>query len=1054
MKKTANLKNVLRLFNKRVMMPASIMLLSFLLISASTFAQNITVKGKVTKDDGQPVAGASVVVKGTTTGTTCNEAGEFTISAPQNGTLVFSAIDFAEREVKINNQATVNVTLSAVDKSLSEVIVTGYGITQRRKDITGSTVSVNEKTLDEVPAINIAMALQGRAAGVDIARTGVRPGSGAQIRIRGNRSLTGSNDPLLVVDGFPYGGSINDLNVDDIANIDILKDASATAIYGSQGSNGVIIITTKKGRVGKPVVSYNVSLGWSEVMEEFPMFSGEEFYAFKSEARYGASSATAPAQFTQAELDGKAAGTNTDWQSTLYRKGFVQTHDLNLTGGNDQTTYGLGLSFLSQEGVIPLVDFSRFSLRATIEQKIGKRVKIGLNTMNTVSYINGDGVNPMFNTLSLSPLVNIYNPDGSVNIQPMVGHQDVGVRLNPLTLTNEDAVLDRRRRMRTYNTFYGEVQIINGLKYRFNAMADLRQDNYDNYRAANTILTGVSSTPYLSNTASVSDGEAWNYDIYHQLTYDKKIAEKHRINLTGLFEVQEGESTNTSFSGTGIPADYVQNTNAAQYASTITAPAGGNNYSRSGLISYMARLNYTFNEKYNLTATYRRDASSRLSEGNKWTDYPALAASWNASEESFLKGVSWISNLRVRVGWGKSANQAVAPYATLGNLASNNYNFGGTTVTGFYVSVLPNPNLKWETTTTTNVGLDFGFFKNRLTGSIDVYKAETENILVRKSLPLSNGADAIVTNAASTKGHGVEVILTGVPIDTKSGFRWVIDANWSMNREEITALEEPGKTQDIGNGWFVGQPLTVIYDFKKIGIWQEKDAALIATYGAPQAVGRIRVEDRNNDNKIDANDMQVVGTFQPKWIAGLTNRFTYKSFDLSVVAFARWGATAVATYFQSNNGGAGGYAFFGQARGNQWKVDYWTKTNPTNAFPHPEGQALNDNYASTLGYYDATFIKIRSINLGYQIPAKFLTKAGISSCRVFATVTNPFIVYSPMVRDGLAVDPEGTGTGNTGNPGVLTPQGGSAAAAPGRAITLHITTPPTREFLFGLNLKF
>jgi len=1054
MKKSAILKNALQRLNKRLIMMATVMASSFLLISATTFAQNITVKGKVTKDDGQPVAGASVTVKGTGNGTATNDAGEFTISAPQNGTLVFSAVDFAEREVKINNQATLNVTLTAVDKSLSEVIVTGYGITQRKKDITGSVVSVNEKTLDEVPAINIAMALQGRAAGVDIARTGVRPGSGAQIRIRGNRSLTGSNDPLLVVDGFPYAGSINDLNVDDIANIDILKDASATAIYGSQGSNGVIIITTKKGRVGKPVVGYNVSLGWSEVMEEFPMFSGEEFYAFKSEARYGAPNGTAPAVFTQAELDGKAAGTNTDWQSTLYRKGFVQSHDLNLSGGTDQTQYGLGISYLNQEGVIPLVNFERFALRATIEQKIGKRVKIGLNTMNTVSYTNGDGVNPMFNTLSLSPLVNIYNPDGSINLQPMVGHQDVGVRLNPLTLTNEDAVFDRRRRLRTYNTFYGEVQIINGLKYRFNAMVDFRQENYGQYRAANTILTGVSNTPYLSNTASVSDGEAWNYNMYHQLMYDKKIAEKHRISVTGMFEVQEAESRNTQFSGTGIPADYVQNTNAAQYASVITAGVNGNNYSRSGLISYMARANYTFNEKYNITATFRRDASSRLSEGNKWTNYPAFAASWNASEEGFLKGVSWISNLRLRAGWGKSANQAVAPYATLGNLASNNYNFGGTTVTGFYVSVLPNPELKWETTTTTNFGVDFGFFKNRLTGSIDIYKAETENILVRKSLPLSNGADAIITNAASTKGHGVEVVLTGVAVDTKSGFKWVLDANWSFNREEITALEEPGKTQDIGNGWFVGQPLTVIYDFKKIGIWQTKDAALIAQYGAPQAVGRIRVEDRNNDMKIDANDMQVVGTFQPKWVAGLTNRFTYKSFDLSVVAFARWGATAVATYFQSNNGGTGGYAFFGQARGNQWKVDYWTANNPTNAFPHPEGQALNDNYASTLGYYDATFIKVRSINLGYQIPAKFLSKAGISSCRIFATVTNPFIVYSPMVRDGLAVDPEGTGTGNTGNPAVLTPQGASSNAAPGRAITLHITTPPTREFLFGLNVKF
>jgi len=421
MKKTAILKNSL-LLNKRFLMVATLSLFSMLLLSANTFAQNITVRGKVLKEDGQPVARASVAVKGSGTGVASNDLGEFQISAPANATLVISALDFATQEINVNNQTDITVRLISTEKTLGEVIVTGYGITQRKKDITGSVVSVNEKTLDEVPAINIAMALQGRAAGVDIARTGVRPGSGAQIRIRGNRSLTGSNDPLLVVDGFPYFGSFNDLNVDDIANVDILKDASATAIYGSQGSNGVIIITTKKGRVGKPVVGYNVSLGWSEIMEEFPMFNASEFYAFKSEARYGAPNATAPAVFTPAELAGQAAGTNTNWQSTLYKKGFVQNHDLNLSGGTDQTQYGLGLSYLSQEGIIPLVDFSRFSLRATIDQKIGKRVRIGLNTMNTLSYTNGDGVNPMFNTLSLSPLVSVYNPDGTVNIQPMVGH--------------------------------------------------------------------------------------------------------------------------------------------------------------------------------------------------------------------------------------------------------------------------------------------------------------------------------------------------------------------------------------------------------------------------------------------------------------------------------------------------------------------------------------------------------------------------------------------------------------------------------------------------------
>ncbi len=1041
MKKSAILKNSL-LLNKRFLMVATLSLLSILLLATNTFAQNITVRGKVLNDDGQPVARASVTVKGTGNGTASNDNGEFEISAPANGTLIISAVDYTTKEVNVNNQTSLNISLLSIEKTLGEVIVTGYG-TQRKKDITGSVVSVGEKILDEVPAINLTMALQGRAAGVDIARTGVRPGSSGQIRIRGNRSLTAGNDPLLVVDGFPYFGSINDLNVDDIASLDILKDASATAIYGSRGSNGVIIITTKRGKTGKPVISYNTSLGWSQIIDVFPVFNGEEYYAFKAESRYGGSGG-GPTVFTQGELDGKTAGTSTDWQTLLYKKGFVQTHDLSLSGGTDITQYGMGISYLNQEGVIPLVGFERFSIRATLDQKIGKRIKVGLNTMNTLSYTDGDGVNPMYNTLALSPLLSPYNADGSVNVQPLVGHQDVGFRLNPLTLTNKDAVYDRRRRMRTYNTLYGEIQIIDGLKYRLNVQLDIRQDNYGTYRGANTVLTGSSSTPFLSNTASTSDGEAWNYNVFHQLTYEKTIAQKHRINATAVYEVQEQESRNTNFSGTGIPANYVQNTNPAQFASVIT---GSGSYSRSGLISYMARANYSYDSRYNLTATFRRDGSSILSPGNKWTNYPALAASWNASEESFLENVTWLSNLKLRIGWGRSAQQGLAPYSTLGNLATNNYNFGNTTTTGYYVSVLPNPKLRWEETTATNFGLDFGLFRNRITGSIDVYKADTKDILVRKSLPLSNGADAIFTNAASTTSRGVEIVLSSINIDTKSGFRWSTDINWSVNREKITALEEPGKIQDVGNGWFVGQPLNVIYDYKKIGIWQTKDAADIALFGAPQAVGRIRVEDLNKDNRITAADLQVIGSAQPKWIAGMTHRFNYKNFDLSVVAFARWGGTAIATYLQSNNGGAGGYGFLMQARVNQWKVDYWTPTNPTNNFPHPEGQILNDNYTSTLGYYDASFIRVRSINFGYTLPIKLLSKAGISSARIFASVTNPFIIYSPMVRDGYAIDPEGTGTG-----GALAPQGASTAA-PARAITMSINTPPTQEFIFGINIK-
>jgi TonB-linked SusC/RagA family outer membrane protein len=540
--------------------------LAGLIFSLTASAQNITVKGRITNETGQAVPSASVTVKGTTTGTTTNAEGNFEISAPSNATLIVSSVGYAAKEISVGGQTTLNVRLGTSSTDLEQVVVVGYG-TQRRKDITGSIVSVTEKALDEVPANNLTMALQGRAAGVDIARTGVRPSAAGQIRIRGNRSLSASNDPLIILDGFVYQGNINDLNVDDVANIDILKDASATAIYGSRGSNGVIIITTKRGRVGKPVISYNGSVGMTEITQQFPLFNADEYYAFKSEARYGAANTTAPAVFTPAELAGKAAGTNTNWQDYLYRKGFATSHDLSLSGGTEQTQYGMGLSYLDQQGVIPLVEFQRYGLRLTIDQKIGKRIKIGLSTLNSLSYTYGDGVNPTYNTGALSPLVSPYNPDGSINVQPMVGHQDVGARLNPLTLTRKDAVLDRRRRIRTFNTLYAELQIMEGLKYRFNLAADFRQDNNGQYFAANTILSGASGTPFASNTATISNGEAWTYDMYHQLIYEKTIAGRHRLGVTALYEVQQDQLTNTQFTGTGIPADYVQNTNFSNLVS-------------------------------------------------------------------------------------------------------------------------------------------------------------------------------------------------------------------------------------------------------------------------------------------------------------------------------------------------------------------------------------------------------------------------------------------------------------------------------------------------------
>jgi TonB-linked SusC/RagA family outer membrane protein len=1019
-----------------------LLLLGFTLFTSYLFAQQKSVSGTITGPDLKPLAGASVRVKGTKTGVTTMNDGSFSITVPAvSKVLVISSVGSVEQEIDITNKSTIAVVLQTQVATLNDVVVVGYG-TQRKTDVTGSIVSVSEKALREVPVANLAQALTGRAAGVDISRSSTRPGESGQIRIRGERSLTGSNDPLLVLDGIPFGGSINDLNPDDIANVEILKDASATAIYGSRGSSGVILITTKKGtRSGKPVVSVNSYYGISQITREYPMMNGKEFTQYRTDANYSAGN-------TADEQVGIANGTSTDWQKLVYQKGHITDNQVSLAGGNDQTQYGLGLGYYQEQGIFNFISLDRFNLRATIDQKIGKRIKIGLNTLNSLTYNNGQDLNPMLNVLRMAPMESPYLPDGTFNYIPGFGSQDGN--LNPLLLNNsKDIMKNNQRRLRTFNSLYGEVEIIKGLKFRANVGLDFSQQYTGSFNGAGSYFSGgyldqQGTLNPLVNNANVTNGEAWSYLLENLLTYEKTIKEKHRFSFTGLFSSQESQNFSSSFNATALPANYIQDYNFLQ-AGTVTVNPNNNGFVKQGLLSFMGRLNYAYDNRFLMTATVRRDGSSVLSPGNQWFTYPALALGWNVFNEKFMSDINVVSNLKLRAGWGTTSNQGIAPYSTLGGLSTNSYNYGGANVTGYFVNALPNANLKWESTTNTNVGIDFGFFKNRITGSFDFYTQQTKDILVNKSLPISNGASSYVTNAAKTKGHGIELSLSTINVETKNGFGWSTDFNFSINRNEIIQLADPTLKQDVGNGWFVGQPLSVIYDFKKIGIWQTSEAAKATSYNSQP--GRIKIEDVNNDGKIDASDRMILGNFQPDWVAGMTNRFNYKNFDLSFVMFAKWGGTIVNGLFQSTSGG-GPFGFFGQGRTNVLKYDYWTPTNPTNAFPQPDGKNNNADYYSTLGYMDGTFIKMRSINLGYMLPGKLNDKLGIQSLRIYLTAQNPFILYSPIVRDGYAIDPEGTGFGN-----VTGSQGGNSAV-PGRAITINVQTPPTRAWILGVNLKF
>lgn len=1031
--------------------------LLMVLAAQPLFAQtSIRVKGRVTGEGGTGVPNATVTVKGTSNSTVSDGNGNFEIDAPSSGTLVISSAGYETAEFAINGQTTINTALRLSE--LEQVVVVGYG-TSRKRDVTGAVASVKGDVLREVPAPNLIAQLKGRTAGVDIVSNSSTPGGGGQIRIRGNRSLAknqseadGLDNPLLVLDGIPYGGSINDINPDDIESLEILKDASATAIYGSRGAGGVILLTTKRGRTGKSILGYDAYHGFTNVMDKLRVFTGPELAQFKADAAIYNRTAPGSSSYplTPAEQDALARGVSTDWQDLIYKTGMITSHQLSVSGGADKTQFGLGAGYFNEKGVIPNQNFERYSLRATIDHRIGNRIKIGLNTINTLSYTNTPGGGGVPGGLvRMTPLADPYNADGSVNLFPQPGHIDAAA-VSPLTLLSRaDAILAKNRRIRTFNSLYAEVNIFDALKYRLNIGLDFRQDYGGSYNGPGTYTN--SNTNQAASNATVSNGEAWTYTIENLLMYEKTIKDKHRIGFTGLFSVQKDHNMSTGFTVQGVPADYIKEANFGLASGTINATTN-NNFFERGLVSYMARVNYSFDDRYLLTATVRTDGASTLSPGNQYYTYPAFSLGWNVMNENFMSNVSFISNLKIRGGWGKTSNQGVPPYATLGLLTANAYNFGAAAAgyqSGYLVTTLANNALKWQSTSQWNVGMDFGLFNNRVTGSIDVYEQKTKDILLDFNLPQSNGASTTRKNLGRTQGNGLEINLSSTNIQTASGFTWSTDLNFFFNREKIVQLQTPNVKQDIANGWFVGEPLTVIYDVRKIGIWQLEDSLAAAAQNPRQYPGQIRVEDLNKDNTINADDRQVIGNFQPDWEGGITNRFAFKGFDLSVVIFARMGMKVLVPYLTAD-GGAQGFPFFMQGRANQLKVNYWTRTNPTNDFPAPDAGNDRPYFLATMGYQDGSFIKCRSINLGYNVPSKVLSRAHVGSLRLYVNVTNPFIIYSPLVKDGLVVDPEGNGYG-----GAVTTQGFTGSvAAQGRQISVNANVPPVRQFIVGLNLKF
>jgi len=1016
------------------------------------------IRGTIKNDSGQTVAQATILVKGGKGGVQSNDQGEFEISANPKAVLVISSIGYGTQEIAVGGRTTLTVVLTRNSSALNEVVVVGYG-TQKKRDVTGSIVSVSAKTLNEVPAANIGIGLQGRAAGLEIQRVGTTPGAAPVIRIRGERSILGSNDPLLVLDGIPYeGGTLNDINPQDVASIEVLKDASATAIYGSRGANGVLLVSTKKGKAGSARINFTDYAGINSITKKYPVFNAQEYTAMRVAANAATNAGYLNDVFEAANL---AKGVNTNWQDLMYQKGLTTDNGLTVSGGSaDGSYYSLGGGYYKETAVLPGQSLERYSLRATIDNKIGKHAKLGINTMSNYSLLNGSQfVNggTMFPIVAASPL---YTPDsgGIVVLSPFGNTTDKTGNYNPVLLKhNNNNWVDLVKRFRTFNTIYGEYQFLPELKYRVNVGLSYRREEDDQFKGADTKLNPSFFRPSQGNTASVNNIEEYGYTVENVLTYNNEFSGGHHLTFTGLYSVEQDRTHNTSVSKDSINADFIQfySLGLSNPSANTKAVLGGSEVTW-GLLSYMGRVNYSFLERYLLTLTYRIDGSSRLAPGHKYHEYPALSAGWLVSDEKFMQNVHFINNLKLRVGYGETSNQSINPYSSLGNVtlynglttngaigSTTSYNYGpATVVTGYNLQTLPNSNLDWEYTRTTNIGLDYAVLANRISGSVDYYNAHTRNVLFGLSLPITSGVSGQYTsNIGEMSNKGFEFSLSTVNITGgHSGFTWTTDLNIFWNRNKLEKLYN-GFTQNIANQLFVGHPLSAIYDYKKVGIWQTAEAAKAASYGVQP--GYIKFADLNGDGKIDpTNDREVIGSGQANYQGGITNRFAYKGFDLSFVVYARMGGLLVSQVYQPY----GDYVAILNGIRNNVKVDYWTPTNPTNKFPSPAGMLSSGAIGlSTLAYYDASFIKMRSINLGYSFNTRILNSVKAQFIRIYLTAQNPFVLYSPYMKAG-GVDPEATGFGNTGvqDPGNLSK----------RALTIGLTAPPTRAFLFGVNVGF
>lgn len=983
-------------------------LMMMLLTAGLAYGQNRSITGTVVDSRNEPLIGVNVTVKNASAvGSITDMDGRYSLTLPNaNAVLVFSYIGYTTQEVATDGQSVINVTLKEDAQALDEVIVVGYGVVKKR-DVVGSIASVKQEDITALPTGNVLESMQGKVAGLDMTRSSGAVGSPLSFTVRGNRSLTASNAPLIMVDGIAYGSDLA-INPNDVESIEVLKDASTTAIYGSRGANGVILITTKKGKEGKAKVDFNAYFGPSLVTNLPSPNNTEEYVAFRREAMRAigqwSSSADDAKIWSAEELERIKNGVDTNWYDIIFDDAITQDYQLAVSGGTEATKVSFSLNYMNETGVLKGEELSRYNGRINVSQRIGKGIEAGASAFFNHTLKDAGAGNVFGLSQTMVPIGVPYNEDGSINKYPFLGSGSTSI--NILMNQDKDNYRDETKSTRFFGTAYLNAEIVKGLVFRTNL-------GFDTQSSRNGKFEGVNSTLGLSNSglAKVSKNEAHSYGVTWEntLTYSKDLGVHSFTGMLGhSMSKSSWEDTFASASGLDFEESLFHNLDGTKQDWVMSS-----SLTESAMLSYFARINYKLMDRYLLTATIRADGSSVLAEGNQWGYFPSIAAAWRIKDEAFLADVEKVSDLKLRLSYGLSGNSAVSAYQTSGGLSRTIYAFNGSNENaayGYRPFELANSDLQWEKTSVLNFGIDLGFLNNRIYATIDAYKTWTTDLLLPMILPGHTGFVSVISNVGKTETQGLDLSINTVNYDTKD-FKWTTDFTFSANKEKITALNT--NQDDIGSGWFIGHPTSVIYDYEKIGIWQTADAAEAAKYG--QEPGDIRVKDQDGDGSIDAvNDRKVLGQRTPKWTAGLNNRFEYKGWEFSFFMYTRMGHLIESQAGQN---------FHPSGWSNSSVTDYWTPENPTNAYPRPN---FNKNesmlYYSTLGYRKGNFLKIKDVTLGYNFPAQMIKKAGLSKLRLYTTLKN-FFTFS----DFDDYDPE---------------RGGANSY------------PMTKQVVFGVNVSF